>query len=395
MKSVVNYLSACFMFDIKSDPLVKAFEKICFSDTDCECFEAYSVFCETLLSEDKSLSQYLYDLLAYGKHRVMERCAAAPTELQRKGIEFDIMAVKRFSEYNSEKLKAEMSDRCDSEMLKMLPDYEQGTFNYTADYFIEHYAKYGSGMFARYKAYTFDGEQLNPIENTDPIRLSDLKNYEVQRNQVVENTLCFVSGKPAQDVLLYGDRGTGKSSTIKALLNEFDSLRIVEVSKSVIAELPMLFRMLSSNPLKFIVMIDDLTFSADDDRFGVLKAVLEGGVAARPENVLIYATTNRRRLIKDNAAEHLGDNGANADAVDESMSLSDRFGLFVTFERPDRRVYLDIVNKLAADSGIDLPEEQLFAAAERFALRRNGRSPRTAKQFIEYISAHIDLGLEY
>ncbi len=394
MKQLNTMLCAGCAFDIKNDPLIMAFSCIA-NGFEANCLRGYAKICRILLSENKSLSQYLHDLLVYGRHDFVEKIAKSPTAAQIKAVEFDLAAIKKLSEYSSEKLKAAMSDRCDDEVLEALPNYEQGEFNYTAEYFLDFAAKHGSGMFARYKAYAFSEGELQPIESTDPIRLSDLKNYEAQRNQVVENTLCFVSGKPAHDVLLYGDRGTGKSSTVKALLNEYDNLRLVELPKSEISQLPKLFRELQRSPLRFIVMIDDLTFAEDDDRFGVLKAALEGSASARPENVLIYATTNRRRIIKDSSSEHLGDNGANADAVDESMSLSDRFGLFVTFGRPNREVYLDIVRKLAADKDIAIPDEQLVAAAERFALRRSGRSPRVARQFVEYLSAHIDLGLEY
>ena len=394
MKQLNTMLCASCAFDIKNDPLIMAFSCIA-NGFEANCMTGYSRICRILLSENKSLSQYLHDLLVYGNHDFIEKIAKAPTVAQIKAVEFDLAAVKRLAEYSSDKLKAAISDRCDKEIIDSLPDYEQGEFNYTADYFLDFAAKHGSGMFARYKAFTYGDCELLPIETTDPIRLTDLKNYEAQRGQVVENTLCFVSGKPAHDVLLYGDRGTGKSSTVKALLNEYENLRLVELPKSEISHLPRLFRQLQNSPLRFIVMIDDLTFAEDDDRFGVLKAALEGSAAARPENVLIYATTNRRRIIKDNSSEHLGDNGANADAVDESMSLSDRFGLFVTFGRPTREVYFDIVKKLAADKSISISDEQLFAAAERFALRRSGRSPRVARQFVEYLSAHIELGLEY
>lgn len=395
MKTIVNALSAGCAFDIKNDPLILAFARLVNEEDADNCFEDYGIICRTLLAENKSLSQYLHDLLVYGKHDFIERIAKEPTAAQIKAVEFDLSAIKKLSGYSPEKLKAAMPDCCDKELLGLLPEYEQGEFNYTAEYFLEFAAKHGSGMFARYKAFTFGDGELQPIESTDPIKLSDLKNYEAQRNQVVDNTLCFVSGKPAHDVLLYGDRGTGKSSTVKALLNEYDNLRIVELQKSDISLLPKLFKTLQRSPLRFIVMIDDLTFAENDDRFGVLKAALEGSAAARPENVLIYATTNRRRIIKDSSSEQLGDNGANADAVDESMSLSDRFGLFVTFGRPTREVYLDIVKKLAADKNIAISDEQLFAAAERFALRKSGRSPRIARQFIDYLGAHIELGLEY
>ncbi|MDE6727882.1 MAG: ATP-binding protein, partial [Oscillospiraceae bacterium] len=193
--------------------------------------------------------------------------------------------------------------------------------------------------------------------------------------------------KPAQNVLLYGDRGTGKSSTVKAILNESKYLRMVEVSKNDIDVLPKLFNKLKDIPLHFIVMIDDLSFAENDDRFGILKAALEGSLSAKPDNILIYATTNRRKIIRETAADR---EISGADAIDESMSLSDRFGLFVTFTKPDKRVYLDIVKQLAEDKGLDIREEELFEAAERFALKRGGRSPRTAKQFIDNVRCVVD-----
>lgn len=395
MKQLIAALCAGCAFDIKGDPLIGAFARFSAADSAEEHLESYGLICRTLLSQDRSLSQYLHDLLMYGEHEFIARIAAAPTAEQMRAVEFDIAAVKALSEYGADRFKALMSGCCDEKIVAALPDYKRGEFDYTAQYFLDYAARCGQGSLARYKAFTFEDGKLCPIAQTDPIRLCDLKSYEAQRAQVVENTYCFVNGKVAQDVLLYGDRGTGKSSTVKALLNEYENLRLVELPKSGIAQLPRLFSLLRESPLRFIVMIDDLTFAEDDDRYGVLKAALEGGVAARPANVLIYATTNRRRIIKDSAGEQLGDNGANADAVDESMSLSDRFGLFVTFSRPTREVYLDIVEKLARERGITLEKQQLFAAAERYALRKNGRSPRTARRFVEHLGARLELGLEY
>lgn len=395
MKQLMAALGAGCAFDMKSDPLIGAFARFSAADSAEEYLESYGLICRTLLSQNKSLSQYMHDLLMYGEHEFIARIASAPTAEQVRAVGFDIAAVKELSQYSADRLKALMSGCCDEKIVAALPNYDSGTFDYTAQYFLDCAARHGQGSLARYRAFTFEGGRLCPIERTDPIRLCDLKSYEAQRTQVVENTYCFVNGKAAQDVLLYGDRGTGKSSTVKALLNEYENLRLVELSKSGIAQLPRLFSMLRESPLRFIVMIDDLTFAEDDDRYGVLKAALEGSAAARPANVLIYATTNRRRIIKDSAGEQLGDNGANADAVDESMSLSDRFGLFVTFSRPTREVYLDIVEKLARERGITLEKQQLFAAAERYALRKNGRSPRTARRFVEYLGARLELGLEY
>ena len=144
--------------------------------------------------------------------------------------------------------------------------------------------------------------------------------------------------------------------------------------------------------MKFIITIDDLAFNEDDERFGILKAVLDGSLMTRPDNILIYATTNRRKIVRETAVER---EISGSDAIDESMSLSDRFGLFITFMKPDKKGYLEIVKQIAEDTGINIPEEKLFAAAERFSVRRGGRSPRIARQFIDWLKGRIELNLEY
>lgn len=197
-----------------------------------------------------------------------------------------------------------------------LPEYESGKFTLNADRLIKFAQKNGTGDFAKYKAFTFRGGKLIPVEHIDPIRLTDLKNYELQRNQVVENTIAFLNGLPAQNALLYGDRGCGKSSTIKAILNEYDQLRMIELPKAEIAGLGDLYAMLKDIPMHFIVTIDDLTFTQDDERFGILKATLDGSLSARPDNILIYATTNRRKLIKETYADRSATDVNKSDAVD-------------------------------------------------------------------------------
>ena len=170
---------------------------------------------------------------------------------------------------------------------------------------------------------------------------------------------------------------------------------MVELPKSEINGLPDLFGMLKDIPLHFIVTIDDLAFTEDDERFGVLKATLDGSLTARPDNVLIYSTTNRRKLIKESNGDRSVDDIGRSDAVDESMSLADRFGLFITFTQPNREIFFDIVRKLAEDREIDIDDSALTQAAERFALKRGGRSPRIARQFVDWLSSRIELGLDY
>lgn len=371
-------------FNVKDDVVLTDFYCCGYENPE----DYYSDIVNTLLEKGQTLGEYLHDLLVYSDSPVVAKCAKERTPALVRAIEYDLSVIKELVSLSSEQFRATLSD---SEILREMPAYDNGKFDYDADYFIDFARKNGTGIFAKYRAFSFDGE-LKPILKTDKITLADLKNYEIQRNQVVENTLCFLHNQPAQNVLLYGDRGTGKSSTVKAIFNEYKELRMVEVARNDINVLPALFEKLGKIDMKFIVTIDDLSFGENDDRFGTLKAVLEGSLAQRPENILIYATTNRRKIVRETVADR---EISGADAIDESMSLSDRFGLFVTFMRPDKQIYLDIVKKLAEDMGIDIPEERLFIAAERFSSRRGGRSPRVARQFVDWLKGRIELNLEY
>ena len=371
-------------FNVKDDVILTDFYCCGYENPE----DYYSDIVNTLLEKGQTLGEYLHDLLVYSDSPVIAKCAAERTPALVKAIEYDLSVIGELVSLTSEQFRKTLPK---SEILSEMPAYDNGKFDYDADYFLDFAQKNGTGIFAKYRAFSFDGE-LKPILKTDKITLADLKNYEIQRNQVVENTLCFLHNQPAQNVLLYGDRGTGKSSTVKAIFNEYKELRMVEVARNDINVLPALFEKLGKIDMKFIVTIDDLSFGENDDRFGTLKAVLEGSLAQRPENILIYATTNRRKIVRETVADR---EVSGADAIDESMSLSDRFGLFVTFLRPDKQIYLDIVKKLAKDMGIEIPEERLFAAAERFSARRGGRSPRVARQFVDWLKGRIELNLEY
>ena len=396
MQEFRNKIAGLCCFNVKDDPVLQGFKKL-FADSAEESFEGYARIVGTVLKSGKTLAEYLHDMLVFSESPIVAEFAFGMTStqdhffLRKDAIKYDIEVMRALCEETAAQIQIRLNTFYDTLDFGKLPLYDNGVFDYTPEYFLEYVRTNGGGMFAKYKAFTFDGA-LHPIEDPDRIKLADLKNYEAQRKQVVDNTVCFLSGKPAQNVLLYGDRGTGKSSTVKAIMNESKYLRMVEVAKNDIAVLPKLFRMLRDIPLHFIVMIDDLSFAENDDRFGILKGVLEGSLAAKPDNILIYATTNRRKIIRETAADR---EISGADAIDESMSLSDRFGLFVTFMKPDKQVYLDIVRQLADDKDIDLPEDELFAAAERFALKRGGRSPRTARQFVDWIDGRIALGLDY
>lgn len=247
------------------------------------------------------------------------------------------------------------------------------------------YRKNGCGMFARYKAFVWRDGDIRPVVHPDRVEIDNFIGYERQRTQVIENTKAFVEGRSCNNCLLYGDMGTGKSSTVKAVGNNFrkDGLRIVEMPKERLMDFPLLVDKIASLPMKFIIFIDDLSFQSQDKNYTSLKAVLEGGLAARPDNALIYATSNRRHLIKESWADRDTDDVNRRDNMQETLSLSDRFGLSVCFSNPDKKEYLEIVFALADRAGINMESEKLAVLAERFALGRGGRSPRCAKQFIE------------
>ena len=277
--------------------------------------------------------------------------------------------------------------------LAFLPRWETSSIDLPAAYAqrMSEVGKKGYGMFAKHHVFTVENGQLVPVKYPDPQRLSELPGYEKEREKVIANTKALLAGMPANNVLLYGDAGTGKSSAVKAIANEFapEGLRLVEVKKNQLYQIPDLMDKLAANPLKFILFIDDLSFTANDDNFAALKAILEGSVGGRAKNIAVYATSNRRHLIKETLTDRTGDDIHEADTRQELMSLSARFGLMVTFQRPEKARFETILAELAKQHGIDMPMDQLLVKAEAFAIRAGGRSPRVAKQFIEQCEAGV------
>ncbi len=258
-----------------------------------------------------------------------------------------------------------------------------------------YYRQFGTGLFAEYRALRWQGGKFVGIKHPDPVKLDILAGYESQRDALLKNTEFLLAGEAALHVLLYGSRGSGKSSLIKALLNEYSdrNLRLVEVTKSELQDLPLIVEQLRGVPQKFIIFVDDLSFEEDDDAFKALKVVLEGNLTARPKNVVVYATSNRRHLIrefytdrpapKDHEEIHVWD------TMQEKLSFSDRFGLTLTFEGADQKTYLKIVRHLAAQAEINISQEDLEYQALQWATRHNGRSGRTARQFIDFLKADL------
>ena len=246
--------------------------------------------------------------------------------------------------------------------------------------------KYGYGIYAKYHMFYVNRDnKIVPVRNPDSTRLSSLVDYEREQKIILDNTVALLEGRPAANILLTGDAGTGKSSTVKAVVNELHErgLRILEVRKEQLHGLPAVLDELSCNPLKFILFIDDLSFQKDDDNFSALKAILEGSVSARSRNVVIYATSNRRHLVKETFSDRDGDDIHRNDTMQEIISLSERFGIQITFQKPNKQTYLDIVRHLADERGLQYDPVRLELEAEQFALGRGGRSARAATQFVD------------
>lgn len=270
-----------------------------------------------------------------------------------------------------------------------LPKWHTDNLDFNREYAkrIENIFSLGYGMYSNHHVFMLSGREIIPVSHPDPVSLSELYGYEFQREQVIGNTLALLAGRPAQNTLLYGDAGTGKSSTVKAIVNEYSDrgLRLIEVTKDQLRDIPFIMEKISHNPLKFIIFIDDLSFTSDDACFGALKAMLEGTVSAKSDNIAIYATSNRRHLVKESFADRTGDDVHRNDTMQEQISLSSRFGLSVNFGRPEKKEYLNIVTQLAKKNGIYVDGQQLSIEAEAFALAGKGRSARTAKQFINQL----------
>ena len=258
---------------------------------------------------------------------------------------------------------------------------------------VNNIEKYGYGIYAKNRMFYVDAQdRIVPVHNPDRTELSQLVDYQRERQIIVDNTKALLAGKPAANILLTGDAGTGKSSTVKAVANALwkEGLRIIEVRKDQLRAIPEILDELSTNPLKFVLFIDDLSFLKDDDNFNALKAVLEGSVTAKSSNVVIYATSNRRHIIKEKFSDREGDDIHRNDTMQELISLSERFGIHITFSKPNKETFLHIVHHLAEESGLDIPEEELDSLAERFALERGGRSARLARQFVDGMLSRND-----
>lgn len=401
------YIESLCIYDLKKDRVISALSKLLGSTRNESVIQNQSDFFNTLSAYD-SLKHYISSLILTDDNVFTKSAASSKADELPKsvidGVKSDLRKLEALSSITAKDIFNCAEDEDIKEILSTMPGWETGNallplthdWDEQIDSLIKFHKTNGYGVFAKYAAFTWRDEALLPISCVDPIRLTDLKKYEIQRKTVVDNTRAFLDGLPANNVLLYGDRGTGKSSTVHALLNEYKNsgLRMIEISKGDIGDLTLIREKISDSPMKFIIFIDDLSFDTHDDSFGELKAALEGSLSGRQENTLIYATSNRRHLIKENFSDRENDVNR-SDTLQEELSLSDRFGLSITFINPDKKEYEDIVAKIATDRNINADTEALCEKAEQWARRRGGRSPRCAKQFIDYVESCIAHGKEW
>ena len=268
-------------------------------------------------------------------------------------------------------------------MLTSLPRWEAGAL-WDFEKITRFYRANGAGLFARYRAFLWEGGKLIPIAEPDVPAEREMLGYELQRQAVIANTRAMMEGHTVNNVLLYGDSGTGKSAAVKALLavEGFEDLRLIELQKESLGELSALIRRLRGRRQKFILFIDDLAFDQDDRTYSLLKTILEGGLEPRPANVAIYATSNRRNLVRQTFSDRAGDEVDASETIQEKTALADRFGLRVAYLPLNKAEFLKLVDGLADLEGIAMEQEELHAQAVKWEMHHPGKTPRTARQFI-------------
>lgn len=350
----------------------------------CRRLSAYSEFVSLLMPCNNSFSAFLTKFVCEDENFYIKAVAAKKQvpDSVRKNAEAELAFLSELTKLSAESLWQ------GSEYEGYIPSFENQFTDFTALYEerLRNIDSLGYGIFASHGMFRVENNEIIPVEVADRISVDSFVGYENERKAVLENTKALTEKRPAQNVLLCGDAGTGKSSTVKACANYYfqKGVRLIELRKDQLFALSYVMGAIAENPLKFIIFIDDLSFNKNDDCFSMLKAVLEGSAVSKSGNAVIYATSNRRHIVKESFADRTGtDDVHRNDTMQELLSLSDRFGLTVYFQKPNRGLYLDIVHELAQRNGIETELYQLDIKAEAFALSRGSRSPRAAEQFIK------------
>ena len=384
-EKIYNGLCSCAVFcKVIKKPLFEAFEKYCFAQTSYEKRKAYTLFVAEIYENGGSLTELVKRLVAEDENVYIKSAATKKgvSENVQSSVERELKILSAFASLTAEDFALDMGVSVEE-----LPQFSSVDADMGAMYKnrIANLHKYGYGIFSSVCMFRLsDDKQIEPIVSADKISMSQFIGYEAEREKIVANTKAFIEGRPAANALLCGDAGTGKSSTVKAVANAFfdEGVRLIELRKDQLRFLPLVMAHVSGNPLKFIIFIDDLSFNQNNDDFSMLKAALEGSASATADNAVIYATSNRRHIVKESFGDRDGDDVHRNDTMQETLSLAERFGLTVLFSKPDKKLYLTIVKTLAHRSGVSMDEKELEIQAEAFALRKGNRSARCAEQFI-------------
>lgn len=349
-------------------------------------------FSETEGVTDSAIKEYVATRLA-NDDNILSRLAQADKRIGEDLYKLALLDIERiYKKLFSIQIKYSPSgnkiDFYDGyvESIKSITD--AASANELLDALVTHYRKLGCGILAKYIAFKYDNGTLDGIGETDAITFDDLVGLDYQKQTLIDNTRAFVNGKAANNVLLFGDRGSGKSSSVKALLNMFkdEGLRVVEVPKHCIGDIPALSKRLAQSPHKYIIFLDDLTFESHETEYRALKVAMEGQLRANPSNVLIYATSNRRHLIRETWADRDGGEIHKNDQLQETLSLSERFGISLVFSAPTQKEYLNIVSQMLKKHNIEMNGD-IEKEAVVWQMNYGGRSARCAKQFVtSYIS---------
>ncbi len=389
LQDLYRHLSASAVFyRVLSQPLFSHFARLCGQDSSPEQrLQAYGAMVSGIYEQGGSLTSLVSRLL-FEDENVYVKARGANREISpyiTQSVERELAFFADFGALTAQDFERALE-------MSSLPAFHSERVDLAALYEerMQSIGRYGYGIFSAHPMFRFgQGQSIEPIVSADRITVSHFVGYEEERRQVMDNTKAFLEGAPAANALLCGDAGTGKSSTVKAVVNHFfdQGLRLIELRKDQLSYLPEVMAKISNNPLKFIIFIDDLSFHRNDDSFGMLKAALEGSASAKAENAIIYATSNRRHIVKETFEEREGTDVHRNDGVQESLSLSQRFGLVVLFEKPNKALYLEIVQQLAQRYHIKMDTDELNLKAEAFALRKGHRSARCAEQFIEHLAS--------
>ena len=347
--------------------------------------DLYSEFLSELFKSDNNLADFILSQIFLDDNIYISKCILKQeiNNNLKKTFKNELNFFKYISSFD-------FSSIFNKEYSKNIAELEIKEIDFYKIYFehIKNIDKKGYGIFYNNNMFVLDDRKnIIAVKNKDNQDIKKLYGYEIERNKVLSNTKILIEGKKANNILLYGDAGTGKSSTVKAVANFFkdEGLRLIEIKKNQLHFITDIIEKLSCSPLKFIIFIDDLTFSSNDDIFSYLKAILEGGVNSFPNNIAVYVTSNYRHLIKENFTDRTGDDIHIEDTIQQIMSLTNRFGMIITFQRPGRDLFKEIVLSYAKENNIKTDKEELIKQAEAYAIRSSGRSPRVAKQFIELL----------